>query len=321
MNQKTLERLTIFNTIMLVILVGKVFFEVDNSDSVAPSLETTPAEKVSLNSASKPKNPAPSGSGAQNYEELLVQTIEPLLKAYSEHSEAPNLPSEEELRLAIETNDVQSTESQKIIEQLQVGYARFNMPFPNLSIPSARATANSSPKKNQASENLLSPNFSEWLRRTEEAIRGTIVDRGESTVGLIPSEQEMQAAIDSKDPLSTESRLVIDMLKNAYARMKVDFPEFGKTQSSTIESSKSMQQKISQKRILTAYFQGQLQRLRLEASAQDTSVDEYLPSEELVTKAIETGTLQSESSKTALGKIEVCYTKLGLTFYRPPTDE
>jgi hypothetical protein len=140
-------------------------------------------------------------------------------------------------------------------------------------------------------------------------------------VGLIPSEQEMQAAIDSKDPLSTESRLVIDMLKNAYARMKVEFPELGKTQSSTTESSKSMQQKISQKRILTAYFQGQLQRLRLEASAQDTSVDKELPSEELITEAIESGTLQSEPSKSALSKIEICYTKLGLTFYRPPTDE
>ena len=319
MNPKTLERLTILNSLVLVIVAGKVFFGVDNSTSTVNSIVEVSTQQAT-NRVETSRDPMPVESGAQNYEELLLQTIEPLMKAYSEHSEAPNLPTEDELQAAIQTNDVDSPQSKKVMEQLEDGYARFNMPFPKLTIPSAPSNNGNAPMQNQAPENLEPPNYAEWLRRTTDNIRQTIVENEESSVGLLPSEQELQAAIDSNDPLSTESRLAIDILKNTYARLKVDFPEYGVSESISEENDASMQEKISQKRILTAYFQGQLQRLRLEGKAQNTMVDELLPSDQLIEEAIDSGTLKSESSQAALEKIERCYSTLGLKFYRPPAE-
>ena len=138
-------------------------------------------------------------------------------------------------------------------------------------------------------------------------------EKKERHTGLIPTEQELQAAIDSSDPLSDESRLVIDMLKNGYARFKMDFPSYGPSTSSTKqEESKSVQQKASQKRILKAYFQGQIQRLETESTKQSVDIEGDLPKQEQVEQAIESS-VAIGCVKTGVAQIEACYMKLGLT--------
>ena len=107
----------------------------------------------------------------------------------------------------------------------------------------------------------------------------------------------------------------------------MEFPEYGQTSSSkkidtsTGETTKSMRQKVSQQRILKAYFQGQVQRLKLEAAAQSTTVDEQLPSEDAIESAVVSGSLKTEQSKLVIAQIEACYEQLGLTFYSPPTGD
>lgn len=326
MNQTTLERLTLINTGLLVIVVWKVFFAVDNSSSSIHTMSVEPIKKVEpLTKPGEPSRNAPrSGGGAQNYAELLEQTIEPLERAFAEHGEEPVLPSDEQLAAAIATNDLRSEPSKKVLEMLDAGYSQYNMPFPKLEIPAGdnRAVSAVAPVQNEAPENQQLPNYGEWLRRTADNLDKVIREKKEARTGLIPTEQELQAAVESGDPLSEQSRLAIDMLKNGYARFKMDFPSYGtseKNTATTQDVSKSVQQKVSQKRILKAYFQGQVQRLTTEANSKSIDITADLPQQEQVDQAVESGTLQSEPSKQVLEKIEGCYTKLGLTFYRPPS--
>ncbi len=328
MKSETIERLTLINTALLVVLIGKVFFFSDASvedtgremDQQSSSTSQT-SKKIEYNS---PPEPSPSSGGANNYEELLLQSIQPLERAYAEHGEEVLLPSEVQLQAAVKTNSLKSEESKVVLAILKQGYEKFNMPFPTLKIPSSRMSTNQGPQQNDAPENALPPPFGEWIRRKAERLTAELTSKKESPAGLVPTEQQIQAAVSSGDPRSEESRLAIDMLKNGYARIQLDFQDYGEPprQMETEETdSKSMRQKVSQQRILKAYFQGQVQRLKLEASAQSTTVDDKLPSDEAIEQAVVSGSLKTEQSKVVITQIEACYKQLGLTFYSPPTGD
>src|SRR6056300_1361925 len=138
MNQTTLERLTLINTGLLVIVVWKVFFAVDNATSSVHTMAVEHTQSA-VEQLTKPqelvRDTPPSNICAKNYAELLEQTIEPLERALSEHGEQPMLPSEADLQAAIATNRLTSDESKKVLEMLEVGYSQYNMPFPKLEIP------------------------------------------------------------------------------------------------------------------------------------------------------------------------------------------
>lgn len=330
MKTETVERLTLLNTGLLVVLVWKVFIASEpqrttSLDSVAKQAQVN-AKPLEKPDQPKPQEAPPSSSGAKNYEELLLQSIEPLERAYAEHGEEMAIPSEAQLQAAIQTNSLKSEESKVVLEILEKGYERFNMPFPKLEIPTSRQSGSVTPQKNNAPENTQPPPFGEWLRRTSENLMTELKDKKESAAGLVPTEQQLQAAVNTGDPRSEESRLAIDMLKNGYARLKLDFPEYGQSEDSTDgqseeTDSKSMRQKVSQQRILKAYFQGQVQRLKLEATAKSTEIDTALPSDEDIEKAVVSGSLKTEQSKLVIAQIQSCYEQLGLTFYSPPTGD
>lgn len=334
MNSQTLERLTFLNTGILVLLVWKVF--VASDAPVQPSVEsasilsTQPTAPLSRPNQVLPKDLPPASGGAQNYEELLLQTIEPLERAFAEHGEDIDLPTDEEFDAAIDTNRLDSEASQKVLTILQSGYERFNMPFPKLEIPTSRVSTMKTPQRNNAPENSVPPPFSEWLRRSTDTLLAELKTKKESSAGLVPTEQQLQSAIESDSPISEESRLVIDMLKNGYARLKIDFPEYGQSPESTEDSqtdknegstSNSLQQQVSQQRIIKAYFEGQVQRLKLEAVGQSKVVDDKLPSDTQIETAVNSSSLKTDESKVVIAKIKECYEYLGLTFYSPPSGE
>ena len=335
MKSQTLERLTFLNTGILLLLVWKVFFT-----SNEPSSSSVEAASVLANQAISPlerpnqvalNNIKPSGGGAKNYEELLLQTIEPLERAFSEHGEDLDLPTEAEFDAAVGTNRLDSEDSQKVLNILKSGYERFNMPFPQLKIPTSRISTTKTPQRNDAPENTLSPPFGEWLRRSTDTLLAELKDKKESSAGLVPTEQQLQDAIESSSTLSEESRLVIDMLKNGYARLKLDFPEYEQSTESTQDNSttetgkdggsKSKIQQVSQQRILRAYFEGQVQRLKLEATAQSKRVDDKLPSDSQIESAVNSSSLKTDDAKAVIAQIKNCYEHLGLTFYSPPSGE
>lgn len=328
MKSETIERLTLLNTGLLVVLLCKVFLFSDSSseqtgsalDEKSQSISST-SKKIDYNS---PPEDSSSKGGANNYEELLLQSIEPLERAYAEHGEDVLLPSEEQIQSAIKTNSLKSEESKVVLDILQQGYEKFNMPFPTLKIPASRTSTSKGPQQNDVPQNALPPPFGEWLRRRTDRLMSELKGKKESSAGLVPTEQQIQAAVSSGDPRSDESRLVIDMLKNGYARLQLDFSDYGQTPESTVaeeSDSKSMRQKVSQQRILKAYFQGQAQRLKLEAAAQSITIDDKLPSDNAIEQAVVSGSLKTEQSKVVIAQIEACYEQLGLTFYSPPTGD
>ena len=334
MNPQTLERLTLLNTGVLLLLVWKVFLTSDAS--VQPSVDSA---SLLVNKATTPlvrprqvipNELSPVSGGAKNYEELLLQTIEPLERAFAEHGEEIDLPTDEEFEAALVTNRLDSEASQKVLSILQSGYERFNMPFPKLKIPTSRVSTTKTPQRNNAPENTVPPPFGEWLRQSTDTLLAELQTKKESSAGLVPTEQQLQSAIESESLISEESRLVIDMLKNGYARLKLDFPEYGQSTESTEDSqtdtndgssSKSIQQQVSQQRILKAYFEGQVQRLKLEAVGQSKVVDDKLPSDTQIETAVNSSSLKTDESKVVIAKIKECYEYLGLTFYSPPSGE
>ena len=334
MNSQIIERLTLLNTGILVLLVWKVFLASD--EPVQPSVESASVlaaqstAPLSRPNQVVPNDAPPASGGAQNYEELLLQTIEPLERAFAEHGEDIELPTDEQFEAAIGSNRLDSEASKTVLTILKSGYERFNMPFPKLEIPTSRVSTTQTPQRNDAPENTVPPPFGEWLRRSTDTLLAELKTKKESSAGLVPTEQQLQSAIESESPISDESRLVIDMLKNGYARLKIDFPEYGQSpesakdfQADTNEgsSSKSMQQQVSQQRILKAYFEGQVQRLKLEAVGQSKVVDDKLPSETQIETAVNSSSLKTDESKVVIAKIKECYEYLGLTFYSPPSGE
>lgn len=126
MKPETLERLTLLNTGLLLVVTWKVFFaspsgsapNADAVDLIAP----TPVEPLSRPSKNVPQDQPPSNGGANNYEELLRQTIEPLEKAFGEHGEDITLPTDEQLQAAIQSNSLQSDASKEVLAILETGY-------------------------------------------------------------------------------------------------------------------------------------------------------------------------------------------------------
>ena len=107
--------------------------------------------RIAVDQTQNPVGIPRSGGGAQNYAELLEQTIEPLERAFAEHGEEPVLPSDEQLAAAIATNDLRSEPSKKVLEMLDAGYSQYNMPLPKLEIPSGdnRAESAVAPVQNE----------------------------------------------------------------------------------------------------------------------------------------------------------------------------
>mgnify|MGYP003990778689 CR=1 FL=1 len=115
------------------------------------------------------------------------------------------------------------------------------------------------------------------------------------------------------------------MLKNGFARMKVPFPDPNSINKEPDTDSSGAKEESgpskSEKQILQAYFQGQVQRLTLEANAKNRDIVADKPSKNEIAVAVQTGSLRSEASQVVIAKIKLCYEKLGLTFYAPPMEE
>ena len=319
LSPQTLEKMTIANSVGLVLLLAyAVLSRPEDRSSSPPQVVQTMSKTTGQSmqsSASSSQGGAIPQSGATNFGELLAQTIEPLQRAVTDHNDDLELPTDDEINVAIASNDLNSPASLVVLEKLKNGYSRYNMPFPKLQIPEQGSSA---PVINQVTE--PPPNLEEWLRQRVVDLQQELQRKEESELGLIPSEGELQAAIQSQSLQSEEGRLVVDMLKNGYARMQLPFPEFGQSQSTVaaeVNATANSTPNISNNKILAAYFKGQLQRLELEARSQQKNIDAILPTELQIQAATQSGALQSDASKEVLQAIQKCYDELGIQFYSP----
>lgn len=330
LNPKILTFLTLLNTSVLLLLAFIVFSgkplntvsELPNSKE-KPSLNIDKSDEVKKGGGSgQREKPA---EGASDFASLLEQTIQPLKQASSDHNEAIDLPTDKEIAAAIDTDKLDSVESQLVIEKLQKGYEYYNMPFPALRIPEAPNQEQGKPPPMR--DNSAGPQIESWMKPTIERLQLEIENRGESGEGLIPSEDEQQAAIDSETWDSQETQLVLDVLKKGFSRYSIEFPEpkdiqkLSQDKSLPSKGGGSSQKLSSKQRILQAYFKGQLQRLRLESNAKSKDITGMMPSDEEVFQAVKTAKLDSDESKIVLEKLRICCEELEIKFYEPAIPE
>ena len=112
---------------------------------------------------------------------------------------------------------------------------------------------------------------------------------------------------------SEETRWIIDMLKNGYARMGLDFPE----PDGTAGASSGGSADPGEQEVLRAYFEANVQRLKLMAGKQGVEVADVLPDAAVIDAAVASGDISSEAARPALDQLKAGYERVGLEFREP----
>ena len=295
----------------LVTLLGIVVFQsIEKVNSDAKNLVLSRVSPTTAHSIKR---------GTGEFASLLEQTIQPLKQAAFDHNEDIELPTEKEVVAAVESKRLDSPESLIVLNRLEKGYERYNMPFPSLGKPAFENQMNRLTSKYAGLE------IKSWLEPTIEFLRIKIGD-GKEALRSMPSDAEQKAAIQSDAWDSQETKLVIDTLRESFLYFKIKFPEPREikqfSEESALDKDANLGDKLSSKQLrLQAYFKGQIQRLRLESKAQSKDISIKIPSDIEVLAAIKTEGLKSEASMLVVEKLKSCYDDLELIFYEPPMQD
>ena len=318
-----LTRLTIVNTGLLVVntllLVGLLLRGGSDTEvSTAPVTAPAPLD-VPAGSTAPPMSTAPAGLSLDGVGDFLEATASPLADAAGDHGvEAGEvLPSEDAIAAAIASDRLDSPETLAVIATLKEGYAKFNMPFPEVQIPAAPAAEPTPSEPGAPSEVDQGSEIEAWVAPTIAHLQEVLAEKGESEAGLIPTEDEIAAAVSSGRFDSDESRWVIDMLKNGYARFDLAFPEPGAVSTPSAPQPTTRAVSTGEQEVLRAYFEANTQRLKLMASKQGISVDDVLPEPSVVEAAVASGDISSEAAQPALDQLRSGYERVGQEFREP----
>ncbi|MDG1480095.1 MAG: hypothetical protein P8R54_10925 [Myxococcota bacterium] len=325
----TLSRLTVLNTGLLavntLILAGLLLrggeapATAASPDSVLSAPQTVAPPSMSSGSP-RPMNSAPDGPTLEGIQGFIEATVSPLADAAQDHGAGDILPTEEEIAAAVKTDSLESPETLAVLETLKAGYAKFNMPFPEIKIPGP-PSAEPDEGVPSTSRRDDSAQIESWATPTIDKLRGALAEKGESEAGLIPTEAELAAAVASGRMDSEETRWIIDKLKNGYARLDLPFPEPGSVSgpgpSSSAPSSSDSSASNGEQKVLEAYFEANIQRLELMASKQGIDVSGVLPDAEVVRAAVASGDIASDAAQPALEQLRTGYDRVGLKFREP----
>jgi hypothetical protein len=321
----TLSRLTLLNTGLLVVntlmLVGLLLRGGGDSPQTAPSTapQTSAPLATSAPLSPRPMSTAPDGPAVEGVVGFIQATVGPLAAAAKDHgvSDPTIIPTEEEIDAAMASNSLESAETQALFVKLKAGYARFNMPFPDIKVPGPPGAegASSAPSTPQTDRG---PEIQAWVTPTIAHLRELLAEKGESEAGLIPTDAEIAAAVASGRMDSEETRWVIDKLKNGYARLDQPFPEPGSASSASDPAATSGRAASeSEQTLLRAYFEAQVQRLELNANKQGVNVADVLPDEAVISAAVASGDIASDAARPALEQLRAGYERVGLEFREP----
>ena len=275
----------------------------------------------------QPDSSGPSKRAPETLEEMFADIIAPVKRAAVDHQVDPSalLPSQKELDAAVATNSLSSAESQIVLGKLKKGYAQYNMPFPSLGAP---PNSDAPPPTQERQVSTNDPKGVEaWLEPTIKRLRDEAMLQKLPIQDLLPTEGQREAAIQSGSFDSSEFREVQTILEDGYAQLNIPFPdptqkgqapEGGNPPPTSSQNSTSTSTASSaEQQIINAYFQGQVQRIKLEGKKQDKDVSGCLPDASSIQQAAQSGSISSDPSKALLSKIEACYDILELPFYPP----
>ena len=205
---------------------------------------------------------------------------------------------------------MESAETQAVVETLKAGYAEFNMPFPEVRLPEPEVSVSDGAPPRDGGEAVEA-----WAVPTIAHLRESLEQKGESEAGLVPTDEELAAAVSSGSFDSEASRWMVDKLKNGYARFDMDFPEPGEGDGAALEPTPAVGE--VEQEMLRAYFQANTQRLKLMAGKQGVAEADVVPDPETVSAAVASGDISSPAAQPALQQLREAYERVGLEFREP----
>ena len=326
-NMKDSSRLyqiaTYLNTVLLVACFGYLILQSDGDGSQG-STDISISSKMTTEPKRNTANKEGSSRGAVGFEELLLDIIEPVRKAAQDHNVDATqfIPTDEELALAVASNRLDSKESEIVLKRLERGYQKYNMPFPSLDRPSS---PDSNPPPESGKKRGKDPKMvAAWLKPTIARLEDEASAKNISLEGLVPTKEKQDAAIASGSFDSAEFVEIQQLLQQGYKQLQIDLPDPQNPQLTGEEpvqppspSQPSSSENSAERQIINAYFQGQLQRIKLEAKKQEKDISDCSPPSADIQKAADSGSISSEASMAMINAIEGCYKRLDIPFHPP----
>ena len=196
-----------------------------------------------------------------------------------------------------------------------IGYLAYNHPSSNDTIPQNASTSAKAPKVKKSIPQGM-PSFTRVFHDLEEPLQEIAMQKGINPSSLLPSNEELQSAIESNDIHSDESKKVLNIYKRSYEIHEIPYPAL--TQKDKEQEERRAKQAGEQ--IIKAYFQGQIMRITRAAKTQNKKISTELPSSEEIQEAASSGDISSPSAQNALGKLEKAFKELDIPFH-PPTEQ
>jgi len=283
---------------------------------------TQPQRGVVNTSPEPPSAQDPPRKARDGLESLFLDIMEPVRKAAADHQTDPTqfFPSDKEMAAAVATKSLDSDESQLILNRLKKGYTKYNMPFPSLDAPSSSGPVS-------APSDRTDPKIVEaWLVPTINRLKEEAEAKDIAVQALLPSQEMQTAAIESGTFDSPECKALLEKLKIGYQQLQIELPDPKAISQNSAPPPESSQnggsasrdpQTSAEMKIINAYFQGQLQRIKLESKKQEKDVSDCFPGETELQKAAASGSISSAESIAMIDMIEACYQRLDIPFHPP----
>ena len=196
-----------------------------------------------------------------------------------------------------------------------VGYLAYHHPSSTDSIPQNASTSTQAPKE-QPTPSRDMPSFTQIFHDLEEPLQEIAIQKGINPSTLLPSNEELKAAVESNDIRSDASQNVLSIYKKSYELHEIPYPALTQNEQ---DVSEQPAQKAGEQ-IIKAYFQGQMMRLTRAANKQNKEIDAFLPTNEEIQEAATSGDIASPPAQKAIKKIQQAFEELGLPFH-PPTEQ
>ncbi|MEC7986548.1 MAG: hypothetical protein VX278_15385 [Myxococcota bacterium] len=160
-----------------------------------------------------------------------------------------------------------------------------------------------------------SSHIKEHFMHIAEPIQRAAVDHRDDPKSILPTDAEVEAAMQSNSLASKESLFVLEKLKKGYAKYNMPFPSFRDhlTPTTSAEPQFSPDAEAVQQWITST-----VQSVKDEVSVQGGSPQDFLPSDEEQEIAIRSGSFNSKEFLLVLEILEKSCEKLQIQFPAPP---
>lgn len=202
--------LSIANMIASVGLVGYLAYRHPSSTDSIPQNAST--------STQAPKEQQNPSREMPSFTQIFHDLEEPLQEIAIQKGINPStlLPSNKELKAAIESNDIRSEESQIVLAIYQRSYELHEIPYPALTQKEQEEEEQPAQK---AGEQIIKAYFQGQMMRITRAAN----KQNKEIESILPTNEEIQEAATSGDISSPEAQKAIQKIQQAFEELNIPF--------------------------------------------------------------------------------------------------